>query len=174
MCCDIRTFKYTLRIRTLAKVLNSTTLLKLLKSSYVTARPLLTPQKIIGSERGQMAVTQLIWTAAVYMQEVKLEPHISYFNCRNSIDGRDWTIFFGSVGSVVETGVVRSGLRSQIGLALIPIQISPKLRTAFHPSNMAPIGLKLGQNAFQTIPDISFFDVENIKILRFFSKNSKI
>ena len=28
---------------------------------------------------------------------------------------------------------------------------------------MAPIGAKLGQNAFQTIPDISFFDAENQK-----------
>ena len=27
-------------------------------------------------------------------------------------------------------------------------------------SNMAPIGLKLFQNAFQTIPDISFFDAQ--------------
>ena len=35
-----------------------------------------------------------------------------------------------------------------------------KLRTAVYPSNKAPIGLKLCQNAFQTIPDISFFDVE--------------
>ena len=35
-----------------------------------------------------------------------------------------------------------------------------KLWTAVYPSNMAPIGAKLGENAFRTIPDISFFDVE--------------
>ena len=29
---------------------------------------------------------------------------------------------------------------------------------------MAPFGLKLCQNAFQTIPDISFFDAEDIEI----------
>ena len=32
---------------------------------------------------------------------------------------------------------------------------------------MAPIGAKLGQNAFQTIPDISFFDAENQKMPNF-------
>ena len=31
---------------------------------------------------------------------------------------------------------------------------------AVYPSNMDPIGLKLCQNAFQKIPDISFFDAE--------------
>ena len=31
---------------------------------------------------------------------------------------------------------------------------------AVYPSNMAPFGLKLWENAFQTIPNISFFDVE--------------
>ena len=40
-------------------------------------------------------------------------------------------------------------------------EIFRELRTTVYPSNMAPIGLKLGQNAFQTIPDISYFDVEN-------------
>ena len=29
--------------------------------------------------------------------------------------------------------------------------------------NMAPIGPKLCQNAFQTIPDVSFFDAQNAK-----------
>ena len=33
-----------------------------------------------------------------------------------------------------------------------------KFRTAVYPRNMAPIGAKLCQNAFQVIPDISFFD----------------
>ena len=33
-------------------------------------------------------------------------------------------------------------------------------RTAVYPPRMAPFGLKLWENAFQTIPDISFFDVE--------------
>ena len=32
---------------------------------------------------------------------------------------------------------------------------------AVYPSNMAPFGLKLWENAFQTIPNISFFDAEN-------------
>ena len=31
---------------------------------------------------------------------------------------------------------------------------------------MAPIGLKLGQNAFRTIPDILFFEAENDKFVR--------
>ena len=33
---------------------------------------------------------------------------------------------------------------------------------------MAPIDLKLGQNAFQVIPELSFFDVEHNKFFRFF------
>ena len=37
-------------------------------------------------------------------------------------------------------------------------KIFSKLRTAVYPPNMAPIGAKLCQNAFQVIPDISFFD----------------
>ena len=37
-----------------------------------------------------------------------------------------------------------------------------KLRTAVYPPRMAPIGLKLRENAFQVIPDISFFDGTNI------------
>ena len=32
---------------------------------------------------------------------------------------------------------------------------------------MAPIGLKLCQNAFQMIPDVSFFDVEKFCVIRF-------
>ena len=35
-----------------------------------------------------------------------------------------------------------------------------KLWTIVYPSNLAPFGLKLCQNAFQTIPDILFFDAE--------------
>ena len=35
---------------------------------------------------------------------------------------------------------------------------------------MAPIGFKLCQNAFQTIPDISFFDVENFLVNFFFEE----
>ena len=38
---------------------------------------------------------------------------------------------------------------------------------AVYPSNMAPIGVKLRENAFQTIPNISFFDTEK-KIGKFF------
>ena len=41
-----------------------------------------------------------------------------------------------------------------------------KLWTAVYLSRMAPIGAKLGQNAFQTIPDISFFDAKNQKKCR--------
>ena len=40
-------------------------------------------------------------------------------------------------------------------------KIFSKLRTAVYPPNMAPIGAKLCQNAFQVIPDISFFDAKN-------------
>ena len=35
-----------------------------------------------------------------------------------------------------------------------------KLWMAIYPPRIAPFGLKLGQNAFQTIPNISCFDVE--------------
>ena len=38
-----------------------------------------------------------------------------------------------------------------------------KLRTAVYPPRMAPIGSKLCQNAFQVIPDVSFFDAGNNK-----------
>ena len=47
-----------------------------------------------------------------------------------------------------------------------PDTVPYKLWTAVYPSRMAPIGAKLGQNAFQTIPDISFFDAENQKKCR--------
>ena len=46
-------------------------------------------------------------------------------------------------------------------------EIFRELRTTVYPSNMAPIGLKICQNAFQTIPNISFCDTENITFLRF-------
>ena len=51
---------------------------------------------------------------------------------------------------------------------MIQFQNFPKLRTTVHPSKIARIGAKLCQNAFQTIPDISFFDEEQIKKMRFF------
>ena len=51
-------------------------------------------------------------------------------------------------------------------------EIFRELRTTVYPSNMAPIGLKLGQNAFRAIPDISFFDDQKVQILFFFSKFS--
>ena len=38
--------------------------------------------------------------------------------------------------------------------------IGMKICTAVYTPRMALIGLKLGQNAFQTIPNISFFDIE--------------
>ena len=37
---------------------------------------------------------------------------------------------------------------------------------AVDPSNMSPNGVKLWENVFQTIPDISFFDTENVKKVR--------
>ena len=42
---------------------------------------------------------------------------------------------------------------------------------AVHPLRMAPFGLKLWENAFQMIPNISFFDVEHF--YRFFFSKSK-
>ena len=36
----------------------------------------------------------------------------------------------------------------------------PKLRTAVYPSNKARIGVKLWENAFQTICNFSFFDAK--------------
>ena len=43
-----------------------------------------------------------------------------------------------------------------------------KLRTAVYPPRMAPIGSKLCQNAFQVIPELSLFDIEDGKIFGFF------
>ena len=39
--------------------------------------------------------------------------------------------------------------------------VALQLWTAVYPPRMAPIGLKLRENAFQVIPDISFFDGTN-------------
>ena len=39
---------------------------------------------------------------------------------------------------------------------------------AVYPSNMAPFGLKLWENAFQTIPNISFFDAEKNFVAKIF------
>ena len=36
---------------------------------------------------------------------------------------------------------------------------------------MAPIGAKLWENAFQTIPDISFFDAEKCFLAKIFDEN---
>jgi len=36
---------------------------------------------------------------------------------------------------------------------------------------MAPFGLKLWENAFQTIPNISFFDAEKIFLAKIFDEN---
>ena len=41
----------------------------------------------------------------------------------------------------------------------------------FEISRMAPIGVKLWENAYQTIPNISFFDAENIFLANFFDEN---
>ena len=43
-----------------------------------------------------------------------------------------------------------------------------KLWRSVYPPRMAPIDLKLGQNAFQVIPELSLFDVEDRKIFGFF------
>ena len=40
------------------------------------------------------------------------------------------------------------------------LQTDRKLWTVVYLPRMAPIWLKLGQNAFQTMPDISYFDIE--------------
>ena len=45
-----------------------------------------------------------------------------------------------------------------------------KLWPAVYPPRMAPFGLKLWENAFQTIPDISFFDVAQKKLAKIFDK----
>ena len=45
-----------------------------------------------------------------------------------------------------------------------------KIRTAVYPSNMAPIGAKLCQNAFQMIPNISFLDAKKHVLAFFFRK----
>ena len=43
-----------------------------------------------------------------------------------------------------------------------------------YPSKMAPFGFKLWQNAFQTIPDISFFDSEtNTKSAKFLDRENQ-
>ena len=42
------------------------------------------------------------------------------------------------------------------------------------PPRMIPISLKLGQNAFQTIPDISFFDATKRISAFFFEKLSSV
>ena len=42
---------------------------------------------------------------------------------------------------------------------------------AVYPSNMAPFGLKLWENAFQTIPNISFFDAEKNFLAKIFDEN---
>ena len=49
-----------------------------------------------------------------------------------------------------------------------------KIRTAVYPSNMAPIGAKLCQNAFQMIPDISFLDAEKHGLAILFLKKNGV
>ena len=44
---------------------------------------------------------------------------------------------------------------------------------AVYTSNVAPIGVKLWENAFQTICNISFFDVRKKFWMKFFRKNKK-
>ena len=52
------------------------------------------------------------------------------------------------------------------------VRFFSKLRTAVYPSNMAPIGVKLWQNAFQTICNFSFFDPQKNFWIKFFQKFS--
>ena len=49
-----------------------------------------------------------------------------------------------------------------------------KLWTAVYPPRMAPIGAKLCQNAFQTIPDIWFFDALKIFSMKFLDRKWSI
>ena len=51
--------------------------------------------------------------------------------------------------------------------AIREFRFSSKLRTAVYPSNKAPIGAKLWENAFQTIPNTSFSDAQK-NFRRFF------
>ena len=44
-------------------------------------------------------------------------------------------------------------------------------RKAVYPPRMAPFGLKLWENAFQTIPNISFFDAEKFFLAKIFDEN---
>ena len=44
----------------------------------------------------------------------------------------------------------------------------------FTPRRMAPIGVKLWENAFQTICNISFFDVRKKFWMKFFSQKQKM
>ena len=46
-----------------------------------------------------------------------------------------------------------------------------KFWKAVYPPRIAPIGLKLCQNAFQTIPDVSFFDAQNKISAKFSDRN---
>ena len=51
-------------------------------------------------------------------------------------------------------------------------KIVSKLRTAVYPPRMAPIGLKLRENAFQVIPDIWFFDTKNFFATKIFVRQN--
>ena len=42
-----------------------------------------------------------------------------------------------------------------------------ELRTSVYPSNLAPIGAKLGQHAFRKICNFRFFDAENFFSAKF-------
>ena len=49
-----------------------------------------------------------------------------------------------------------------------------ELRTSVYPSNMAPIGVKLWENAFQTICNFRFFDAQKSSSIFFDVEKSKI
>ena len=60
----------------------------------------------------------------------------------------------------------------RVGNEIRPGTVPYKLRTAVYPSRMAPIGTKICQNAFQTIPDISFFNADKLVFAILFPKIS--
>ena len=49
-----------------------------------------------------------------------------------------------------------------------------KLRTAVYVSNLARIGAKICQNAFRTIPDVLFVDVEKIFLEEIFGPENQV
>ena len=72
---------------------------------------------------------------------------------KNEMLGIVWNAFSQSLRP---NGVMFEGETSVQSFAFLK---NAKLWTAVYPPRMAPFGLKLWENAFRMIPDISFFDV---------------